>query len=129
MFFYWILIYISLRSMQAQSLIFLMHNILLWGKEKEYSQIPMCIFLIWIFLALDFPCDCMCMCCRRLVLQLHRYAVPPFMSHSTFVTSQLEQHDLELFKAACTFCIKKYEKERKKSKETKGYLITYVSST
>lgn len=53
----------------------------------------------------------------------------PFMSRSTFVISQLEQHDLELFKAACTFCIKKYEKERKKSKETKGYLIMYVSST
>lgn len=43
----------------------------------------------------------------------------PFMSRSTFVISQLEQHDLELFKAACTFCIKKYEKERKKAKRQK----------
>lgn len=27
------------------------------GEEKEYSQIPICIFFIWVFLALDFPCD------------------------------------------------------------------------
>lgn len=116
--------------MQAQSLIFLNAQYLTLGEEKEYSQIPICIFFIWVFLALDFPCD-LCMCCRRLPgpAAASICTPSPFMSRSTFVTSQLEQHDLELFKAACTFCIKeKYEKERKKSKETKGYLIMYVSS-
>lgn len=91
-----------------------------WG-EKEYNQMPTCIFFIWVFLALDFPCDPLCMCCRRLVLRLHPYApLPfPFMSRSTFVISQLEQHDLELFKAACTFCIKNMKKKEKKAKRQK----------
>lgn len=31
------------------------------GEEKEYSQIPICIFFLWVFLALDLPCD-LCVC-------------------------------------------------------------------
>lgn len=53
---YWILVYISLRSMQAQSLIFFFNaQDLTLGEEKEYSQIPICISFIWVFLALDPP--------------------------------------------------------------------------
>jgi hypothetical protein len=44
------------------------------------------------------------------------------MSHSTFVTTQIEQHDLELFKAACTFC-KKKKKQNEKKKEKKQKVI------
>lgn len=46
-------------------------------EEKEYSQIPICIFSIWVFLALDFPPDLLCVCCRRLVLQLQHPPPPP----------------------------------------------------
>lgn len=88
-----------------------MHNILPcgggWG-EKEYNQMPTCIFFIWVFLALDFPREP-----SVYVLQAPGPTAAsicplplPLMSRSTFVISQLEQHDLELFKAACTFCIK-----------------------
>lgn len=83
---------------------FLMQSILLFGGEVKQSQISMCIFFIWVFLGLDFPL-------WHSVCAFHPAdpagaltCSPPFMSHSTFVTTQIEQHDLELFNAACTFC-------------------------
>lgn len=104
--------------MQAQSLVFLMHNILLWGKKKntvkfQFAYSSFGFSWPWISLVIDL----LCMCCRHLVLQLHRYALPPFLSRSTFVIPQVEQHALELFKAACTFCIKNMKKKEKKQRD------------
>lgn len=108
--------------MQAQSLIFFFnaHDFTL-GETKEYSPIPICIFFIWVFLALDPPpplwpsvyvLQAPGPAAASVMLSLLLWVVP------TFVISQLEQHDLELFKAACIFCIKK-RKRKKKAKRQK----------
>lgn len=75
--------------------------------EMKQSQISMCIFFIRVFLGLDFPLwHSVCVfhpadAAGALTCSSH------FTSHSVFVTTQIEQHDLELFNAACTFCKKK----------------------
>jgi hypothetical protein len=56
--------------MQAQSLIFLNAQYLTLGEEKEYSQIPICIFFIISLVT------CVCAAGACLVLQLHQYAPP-----------------------------------------------------
>lgn len=66
----------------------------------------MCIFFIGVFLGLDFP-SWHSVCVFRTADSAGALTCSPFMSHSTFVTTQIEQHDLELFNAACTFCKKK----------------------
>lgn len=68
------------------------------------------------FLALNFPCDILYVCYKLQTLQVHRYVLSPFMSHSTFVITQTEQHDLQLFKAACAFCKKRKNEKEKKQK-------------
>lgn len=111
---------------------FLMQSILLWGVGNKTKST---FNLHFLHLSFSWPWISLVTFCIRATncrLQVHWYVLPPFMSHSIFVITQIEQHDLELFKAACTFCKKKkkkVKKKRKNKKNTKGYLIMYVSST
>lgn len=94
--------------MQAQSLIFFNAQDLTLGEEKRIQSNSNLHILHLGFLGLGSPLVTLCVCAAGAwPCSCINNALPPFMSRSTFVISQLEQHDLELFKAACIFCIKK----------------------
>lgn len=86
------------------------------GVGIKQSQISIRIFFIWVFLGLEFPLWHPVSVLPTADAAVHWYVRPPFMSRSPFVITQIEQHDLELFKAACTFCKKKNNKKLKKKR-------------
>lgn len=104
--------------MQAQSLIFFNAQDLTFGGRKRIQSNSNLHILHLGFLGLGSPLVTLCVCAAGAwPCSCINNALPPFMSRSTFVISQVEQHDPELFKAACIFCIKKNEKERKKQRD------------